>query len=304
MTNEKIEKKDNEPILEEETPHEEVLDVEKEEDSTDEVVEKLEQIDTIPLKEEGESQPKRINEKPNFLARIMGAIIELCLILMGGIGLVQLIYHTGISSPYYKYVNEMKEVSDVAKLDTGIGKKLYSTDPTYGDYTSYIVHTDEVGQYIVVNNENYTEEMVKNYNAILNNNVSYVNNKLRVEALDYAYTVTAAGISEFLFIFIIPLVNKRRATPGKLAAGTMLIHRKTESRAKWWQVMVRFIWIFVIETALPLLLLNYLFAAIIVSAIVFLLMLISKKENRTLHDLVSGTRVIDTRTFVPITEQE
>ena len=293
-------KKKEEPIVEENPLNSEPVQEEK---PADEVVDKLEKIDTIPLKEDEKQPQKRINDKPNFLARIMGAVVDLCLILMGGIGLMQLIYNTGISSPYYKYVNEMREVSDSAKLDTGIGRKIYSTDPSYGEYTSYLVHTDEVGNYIVVNNENYTDEMVKNYQAILKNNVSYVNNQLRVEMLDYAYTVTAGGISELLFIFIIPLVNKRRATLGKLAAGTMLIHRKTESNAKWWQVLVRFLWIFVIETALPLLVLTYLWTAIIIPIVVFLLMLISRKENRTIHDLVSGTRVIDTRTFVPITEQ-
>ncbi|MCR5506136.1 MAG: RDD family protein, partial [Bacilli bacterium] len=282
-TNNELEK-ENLPFEEE---NKEAISEEKNADNeTDEVVDNLKKIDTIPLNEP--KVEKRINQKPHLMMRTMGAVVDLCLILMGAIGLMQIIYNTGISSPYHEYVNQMRTISDEAKLTSGVGKKLYTTDPNYGNYTSYIVHGDATGNYIVVNNDNYTEEQTNHYTYILKNNVTYVNDQLMVEMLDYAYTVTAAAISEFVFVLLIPLVNKRRATIGKFAAGTMLIHRKTESYAKWWQALVRYLWIFGIETAIPLLILNYVAAAFIVPIIVFLFMLISRKENRTLHDLVSG----------------
>ena len=113
-----------------------------------------------------------------------------------------------------------------------------------------------------------------------------------------------AFISMGLFTIMVPLLNKRRASLGKLAAGTMLINSKYQVPAKWYQIVGRFLFSFFIEFALPYLFCSgiSIFLMFIVPTLLFIISLISK-QGRTLHDFISRTKVIDFKTFVPLSEQ-
>ena len=109
-----------------------------------------------------------------------------------------------------------------------------------------------------------------------------------------------------IFLLMVPLLNKRRATLGKLFAGTQLINSKYYVPAKWYQVLGRFFFQFIVEGALPYLFLSgftIILPILLIPGVLFIITLIDRKNGRTLHDFVSVTKVIDKRTYIPLSEQ-
>ena len=121
-------------------------------------------------------------------------------------------------------------------------------------------------------------------------------------AIYFGLIVLASGVSELVLIFLVPLFNKRRATIGRFIAMTSLISKR-EVQANWWQLLIRFLFVLLIETALPLFYFSEIATILIVIGVNLVVIIISRKTRRTLRDYVSLTRIIDKKTFKPINEQ-
>ena len=251
------------------------------------------------------------NTKPRFLARILSPIVDIFLLFLLFFGAFQLETSTPISNDYHRVREELITISDTTKLETNYGYKLYDDDENYKAYVaqSYQVYKVEDTEdpyynhsYVVVNNSEISKEVNTAYQDSLKNNSTYQARYLTYKATRYGLTMLAAASSELVLFLLIPLLNKRRATLGRFVAITSLINVK-EVKAKWWQVLVRFLFILVVETALPLYFLTELGALLVVIIVNLIVTLISRKTSRTLRDYVSFTIIINKNSFKPINEQ-
>ena len=268
----------------------------------------------IPLPDSEKPKELPPNKKPFITLRLAGGAIDVCLIFLSTIGLNQLFMLTPMGTAINSYQNDMAVLSDEYKLKPLIegsvetyGHKLYENEEKYTEYTTanYLVHdADESGyKYVVVKNDEVSEEITKAYNNALKNDVDYKNASFNVSLISFGMTALSAVIAETVFVLAIPLVNKRRATLGKLAAGTQLIDNKYQTPPKWYQMVGRFFWIYLVETILPYLIItNMLLVILIVPTLLFIITLFNKK-GRTLHDFISRTMAIDKRTYLPIDKQ-
>lgn len=251
------------------------------------------------------------NTKPRFLARILSPIVDIFLLFLLFFGAFQLETSTPISNDYHRVREELITISDTTKLETNYGYKLYDDDENYKAYVaqSYQVYKVEDTEdpyynhsYVVINNAEISNEAKTAYQDSLKNNSTYQARYLTYKATRYGLTMLAATSSELVLFLLIPLLNKRRATLGRFVAITSLINVK-EVKAKWWQVLVRFLFILVVETALPLYFLTELGALLVVIIVNLIVTLISRKTSRTLRDYVSFTKIINKNSFKPINEQ-
>ena len=259
--------------------------------------------------QETPQEKKAYNIRPRFLARFLSALVDIFSLFLLAFGVFQLEMSTPISNDYYHLKEEVVTMIDTTKLETDYGYKLYDDDEKYGTYASYQVYKEEDESnaknghsYIVVNKEEISDEVKNAYQDALKNNGTYQSRYLSYRATYYGLLMLATGSSELVLFLLIPLFNKRRATIGRFVAITSLISAK-EVSAKWWQILLRFLFVLVVETALPLFYLTEFGALIIVSIINLSIVLVSRKSYRTLRDYVSFTKIIDKNSFKPINEQ-
>ena len=250
------------------------------------------------------------NSKPAFIMRIAGGLIDAFCMILVVFGLYYLFTLSSMGNGLRKYSREMLLIQDnykVSELIEGSGEtyghKVHENEEGYASYTSYTVHdADETGyKYVVIDNENISKEVADAYKAAVKNDKYYSDCSFNYRLVEYGITMLAGFISTSIFLLVIPLTNKRRATLGKLFAGTMLIDSKYIVPAKWYQIVGRYSFQFLIEGALPYLFISF-YTVLAIPALLVLIMLFSRKEGRTLHDYVSRTKVIDRRTFVPLSD--
>ena len=257
-----------------------------------------------------EEEKPLYNQKPRLLARILSALVDMFLIFLGTFLFMQIEMRTPISQEYHRLRDELIVIIDNTKLETNYGHKLYEDEENYVSYTaSYRIYQEEdqssdkyQKNYVVINNSDISKETSEAYNSAIKNNGTYQSHYLTYRAINYGMTMIAVSATEVILLLVIPLTNKRRATLGKFAAMTSLISNK-EAQAKWWQVLIRFLFVLLVESALPLLYFSEFATLLIVGGVNAITMLISRKTGRTLRDYVSLTRIIDKKSFKPINEQ-
>ena len=264
----------------------------------------------LPEEEKKKNAPIELepNSKPFWTMRLAGGLIDICLAFLAAIGFYALILITPMSEPLNFNKTQARIIQDNYKVtelvegsDETYGHKVYEDDPEYGKYTTYVVHEEEDGtKYVVVNNDTISDEVIAAYKKALKEDKIYQSYVFNAEFIDYGYTMLASFVSSAIFYIVIPLVNKRRATVGMLLAGTQLIHSKYYVRSRWYQVVGRYIFQFLVLLAGP-----YLFLggwAIFIMPLASFITTLFTKSGRSLHDVISFTKVIDKRTFKKLSE--
>ena len=308
---------DSGDISEQELPNEE-----KKEESNDEKIQEL-FSDYVMKMPESEKPQEEVITDPNRPAhrsqRIAAGLIDLCLLFLSVWGLYRAFISSGLGDSLRQESIRMQRVADQYKLVTLLpdseetyGYKLYEGEEGYDDekYQNYIVYPDVEGRnYKVINYPGVTDELAAAYEKAVTNDQTYKSSLFNYQMCDFGIIALAGGISETVLFLVIPLLNKNRATLGKLSAGLQVINSKYIVRAKWYQMTGRYLWVYAVESALPLLFLpsvgflsNTIMTFTVVPIVLFLITL-TNKDRRTLHDFVCRTRVIDKRTFVPLDEQ-
>ena len=252
-----------------------------------------------------EEKKVNYNTRPRLLARVLTALVDIFLVFLLGFLLLTLEQSTPISNKYHSLRSELVQMNDSIKLETNYGYKFYEDQEGYSTYVlSFTEYEDkEAGKkYIVRDNENISDEVKTAFQNAINNNGVYQSKYLTYRATAFGLEMLAIGSVELVMFLIIPLVNKRRQTIGGYVAITCLISNK-ESKVKWWQLLIRFLFILIIETALPLYFITELGALIVVVLVNVAVMFISKGSYRTLRDYVSSTKIIDKNTYKLIIEQ-
>lgn len=266
-----------------------------------------------PLPKEEPTQEVVYNKKASIMNRIAGGLIDLGLLFMSFFGIYSLIKATPMSKPLNDYSEKIVMVVDKYRLsplvegsEETIAHKVYEGEEGYTT-KGYIVYTDETSNahYVIIDNATHSEEIVKAFNKSVTSDKEYKNLSTDFRLINYGYMMIAGFIAESVFLLTIPLVNKRRATIGKLAANTALVDSKYFVPARWYQVVGRFAWQFIIESALIALFMdNMLILMLLIEPVVlFLITLLDRKKGRTLHDFISRTMVIEYKSMKSLGEQ-
>ena len=241
------------------------------------------------------------NIKPSFLQKLSGYLVDICLVFLLYWGAFYVCMHTPISSSFDYYNLEVIDIQDDIKLKTGFGEKVLITDENKAEYATYYIHTDSDNQqYVVVNVDNVSQSVTLDYQEELNNSKVYKTCVFNRRLALYGINVLSGFVSTSILLLAVPLLNKRRATLGQLAGEEMLYSIRFDTKAHWYHVLFRYLFIFIIEGCLPFLFFElYTF---ILMPIIYLLVSSLNKNGMTLHDVISRVRVIDKRSYTPIVQ--
>ncbi|MBO4887916.1 MAG: RDD family protein [Firmicutes bacterium] len=125
----------------------------------------------------------------------------------------------------------------------------------------------------------------------LSSNMEYQNELFTANIYSYVMKALAALLAEIPVLLIVPYLNKNRSTPGKLMTGIMLFSERRNSRARWYQIFYRFLFVFLIDS-LGLYLFTGILTFLMVPVVRLMEMLLNKK-NKTICDFVTGIMVIE-----------
>ena len=250
---------------------------------------KTEVVDTI----------KEENKKPSFMQRLASGLIDGCLIFLAYWGLYTLFMNSPVANSFDYYNVQIINTQDAYKLETGYGEKVIITDENKNQYTNYYKHVDENNNtYVVVNVKDVSETVTQALITKLKEDATYQANIFNRSLVLYGINVLSGTIATGVFLLGVPLFNKRRATIGQLAAEISMYSVRWQSYARWYHILFRYLFLFILEGCLPFLFFE-LYTFLLMPA-VFLLVGSIAKSGRTLHDLVSGVKPIDKKSYVPL----
>lgn len=246
------------------------------------------------------------NSRPPIIRQIFSNLFDMVVMFFLHYGLYTLILLTPVSATLNGYKTDILKIQDTYKLESNYGEKVLTEK---GKEDSYILYTDDDGTTYTVHYKDYSNdreagnEAYKSYINLINNDEVYQEKMTYYHIHNYLITaVMCGGIIEAIFLLAIPLVSKNRQTLGMMIFHLSLFSTAYEEKASWQNILVRFLFTFVIESLLP----YYFFAQWTMLAVPAILGVIAllNQNHRTLHDFVSQVRVIDSYTYEPLYEDE
>lgn len=166
--------------------------------------------------------------------------------------------------------------------------------------TAWIMATPLAGTY-TAHYERYTAietETAAAYNndatrisEALSGNEEYRSERFAAALHSYILKAVCCLAAELVLFLIIPLLRKDRATAGKILTGVMPFHLRRQARAEWYQILYRFLFIFIIDS-LALYLFTGIWTFVLVPVIRLSEMLLNR-NNRTVCDGVTGIMIIE-----------
>lgn len=196
--------------------------------------------------------------KPSVISRLCSGLVDLLLSVGVIIGLYYIVISTPLGNNLKSYQANMSEIQE---------------------------------RYTYLDKETNTSTIYKMNEWKEEDQTAYKDSRFKYTLNQYVYMMSSALISESIFYFLIPLLNKRRASLGMMLAGEDLLAVKYYGEPKWYHLLGRLSIIFFLGTALPYYLLSDL-TIFIIPAITMSVALINSKTNRTIHDLLTGTIVV------------
>lgn len=234
--------------------------------------------------------------------RVIAGIIDIVLVVLAAIGLTRLMLLTPLGTRFNNNRHMMQSIEDTYKLveygsgeNNSYGYKYYSYEDNYdNEKKGHVIHSDENGEYIVLNRENISEEIVKNYKSLVSSDQTYMKIRKETQIIIYSVMAFSSLVSEAIFLFAIPLTNKRKASIGKLLFNLSLVSFDVFEEPKWWQILLRTIVVFIVGTILLIFLSQW---AALALPILILIEMFFGPRHRTFHDLIARTYVIDERSY-------
>ena len=110
-----------------------------------------------------------------------------------------------------------------------------------------------------------------------------------LNTIDIIKAYSSYFVSLVIFYLLIPMLSKKRQTLGKRILNLEVIDAKTSQNASKMQILIRFAAITLIEFFLSMILSGLLYLPLLVSIIMMVITL----NQSTIHDYISGTRVIE-----------
>ncbi len=129
----------------------------------------------------------------------------------------------------------------------------------------------------------------------LNENEEYRNELFAANLHSYLLKAFACFIAEVLFLLAIPFLNRNRSTPGKLLTGIMPFSETRQSRIAWYQILYRFLFVFLIDS-LALYLVTGILTFLLVP-VLRLTELLMNRKHKTLCDMITGVMIIEKMSY-------
>ena len=210
---------------------------------------------------------------------------------------------TPLGDQYYGKRYLMQDIEDQYKITKLIpeseetyGHKLYSYESDYlNNVDGHRIHNDENGTYIVVNNDQISDDVLRAYKNAIEKDSLYMQTRKDTQNLNFALAIIPITVSEVIFFLIIPLSNKNRMTLGKMPFKLYVINYSDFKQAKWWNILISLAFVLLVDTALPLYFLGM--WTILLSPLLVLISTFFTKRGRTLHDVLSLTYIVDGNTY-------
>ena len=236
------------------------------------------------------------NHKAIWYKRMIATFFDGVVLFLTTYLFFYLINLTPIADHAKGYREEMTLIEDEAKLDTGYGYKVVVKQ---GEEGNYYLHYDEGNdEYYIVKNVQYpSSEITTAYQTILKENNKYSDLTFSYLINNYGMLFGAGFVSELIFLFVVPLANKKRATLGQLLCGLQLISTKRNDKAAWYQLLGRLFFIYIIESVVPYLIMGM--WILLVVPLITLLIRFFNDNSRSLYDFVTVTKLIEGKTFLP-----
>lgn len=125
----------------------------------------------------------------------------------------------------------------------------------------------------------------------LGENEEYRNERFAANLHGYLLKAAACFLAEVLVLLVIPLCNLSRATPGKLMTGILPFNERRQSKAAGYQILYRFLYVYLIDSLL-LYLLTGILTFLLVPVLRLTEMLLNQK-NKTICDGITGVMIIE-----------
>ncbi len=125
----------------------------------------------------------------------------------------------------------------------------------------------------------------------LNANSEYINERFAANLHGYLLKGLAGMLAMIPVLLAAPLLNKNRATPGKLMTGLMPFHDRRQRKALWYQIFLRFLFVFLID-GLLLFLVTGIWTFVFVPVLRLIEILLSRKD-KTILDMMTCITVIE-----------
>ena len=246
------------------------------------------------------------NSKPTIFARLLSGLVDMLIMFFFHYALYSLVLITPISNNLHKYWNEMLLVKEDIKVQAHYSEEEV-VDMDYNG-KNLLHYNEKEDYYYIVNDIDFKEDTeaksaaIASFQEIIKKDDLY--NGLSTSYHLHNFVVTAllcGGITELIFIFIIPIIKNNGQTLGMMVCQAKMINPKYAGQARWYQHLGRWAFMFIVESCIP-----YFFLAeytLLVVPLILIIIMLFNKDNRTLHDFVSQVKVIDKRTFVDTTDE-
>ena len=126
-------------------------------------------------------------------------------------------------------------------------------------------------------------------------NGEYLDESFAANLHGYLLKGLAAFLAEAILLLAIPLSNRDKATLGRKMTGVLLFSERRQARARWSQILYRFLFIFLLDSMLLFLLTGTL--TFLLVPVLRLTVLLMNRNNKTICDYVTGLMVIEKASY-------
>ena len=126
-------------------------------------------------------------------------------------------------------------------------------------------------------------------------NGEYLDENFAANLHGYLLKGLAVFLAEVILLLAIPLSGRDRTTLGKKLTGLLPFSETRQARAKWFQILYRFLFVFLLDSML-LFLLTGTMTFLLVPVLRFTEMLMNRK-NKTICDYVTGIMIIERASY-------
>ena len=127
--------------------------------------------------------------------------------------------------------------------------------------------------------------------AALNGNETYRDERFAASLHSYLLKAAAGFLAAAPVLLVFPFCNADRGTPGKLMTGILPFHERRQRKAVWYQIVNRFLFVFLID-CLGLYLLTGIWTFLLVP-VLRLIEILCNKKNKTICDMITGVMMIE-----------
>lgn len=163
--------------------------------------------------------------------------------------------------------------------------------PLADTYQAHSARCTEIRQETAEQYQNDAEAV----STALSDNYEFQNELFAANLHSYLLKALAAFLAEAVILLLVPLLNRDRSTPGKLLTGILPFNEKRQTRAVWYQVLCRFLFIFLLDS-LALYLLTGILTFLLVPVLRLAEMLLNRK-HKTICDYITGVMMIEKMSY-------